>query len=71
MTDTTLFSVKFDELLACKLAADLAKVLTNDATHAKNLHDKYIYDLSQARSFDAQEGTAPVLEIDDFLNERF
>ncbi len=71
VTDTTKFNKKFEEVLAWRLAADLCFGITRDATHAKNLYDGYVYELSQARSFDSMEGSAPDFVIDEWENSRF
>lgn len=70
ITDTTKFSKSFDEVLALSLAADICYAIKKDASHAKNLYDAYRYELSQARSFDAQEGSAPAVVADDWFNSR-
>ena len=71
VTDTTKFSKTFEEVLALKLASDLCYAIKKDASHAKNLYDAYRYALSQARSFDAQEGYKQIgVESDDWFNSR-
>ena len=69
-TDTTLWSPSFDETLAVRLASDLAYHLVQSTTLMAALMDIYVKMLAQARSFDAQEGTPPEVEADDWLNSR-
>lgn len=71
VTDTTQFSKYFEEVLALLLAADTAMTLKNNATHAANLYAAYKQALSEARTFDAQEGSNLQVEADLFLNARF
>lgn len=70
-TDTTLYSPYFDEVLSMRMAADFAYALVQSSTLQQTLMDTYMKMLAQARSFDAQEGTPPEVEADDWLNSRF
>lgn len=70
-TDTTLWSPYFDEVLAIRLAADLAYHLVQSTSLMQSLTEMYMKMLSQARSYDAQEGTAPELDDNDWLNSRY
>jgi hypothetical protein len=70
-TDTTLFSAYFDEVLATRMAADMAYALVQSTSLAQSMMDVYMKMLAQARSFDGQEGTPPELEADDWLNSRY
>lgn len=70
-TDTTLWTPYFDETLSTRLAADLAYHLVQSTTLTQVLMDTYKQMLAQARSFDAQEGTPPEVEADDWLNARY
>lgn len=71
VTDTTLFTPLFDEVLATRLGADLAYHLVQSSTLQAALQDTYIKMLAQARSFNAQEGTADNPDATDWLNSRF
>lgn len=70
-TDTTLWTPYFDEVLATRLAADLAYHLVQSTTLMQTLTDLYMRMLAQARSFDAQEGTPPEVEANDWLDSRY
>lgn len=71
ITDVTLFDANFAETLACKLAADICYRLTNSASQAAQLYQLYVKTLQDARSFDAQEGTADRIISDEWLLTRF
>lgn len=71
VTDTTLFTPYFDEVLATRVAADISYYMTQSTSLMESLMKAYQVMLAQARSFDAQEGTPPEVEADDWLNSRF
>lgn len=70
VTDTSLFTPAFAEVLACKLAAECAYSLTQSTTLSDGLYQKYEYKLRQARSFDAQESVGDRVYADTWLNSR-
>ena len=70
ITDTSVFSKAFEEVLALRIAYDLSFALTENATQTANLYKAYQDALRAARSFDAQEGSGPQVESDDFFNAR-
>lgn len=72
VTDTSLFDKGFEEVLAFRLAADLAYGLVQNAALQGALFDEYQVQLSLARSYDAQEGFSDnQIEADTWLNSRF
>ena len=70
LTDTTLFDKNFEEVLALRLAADLAYPLIQSTTVENNKYQLYLVALKDSRSFDAQEGTPPSLIDDSFILSR-
>ena len=60
----------FVEALALRLAADLAYSLVQSSTLSQNLLVEYEKHMALARSIDAQEGTAPDLTDDSFIEAR-
>ncbi len=71
VTDTTLFDACFDEVLACKLAADVCYAITQSTTLADLLEKQYRYKLAEARSFDGQEGGVRQPYAREWLNSRY
>jgi hypothetical protein len=61
------FETMFAEVLATKIASDLAYALTNSSQLKALLFDQYKNMLADARAFDAQEASVPKAEDDDFL----
>jgi hypothetical protein len=70
-TDTSKFDASFDETLALRIAADIAYTLSGSATLANGLMEAYKYSLKDARSFDAQEGSADRIIADEWLVTRY
>ncbi len=70
ITDVTKFDDNFCEVLAWALAADIAFALTGKADLAADADKKYRYELSQARSFSAQQGSVRRVISDDWENIR-
>lgn len=68
---TDQFSAIFDEVLALKLAADLAFALKQSVTLKDYAYKKYQDRLRYARSFDAQEGGMQRIYADTWLNSRY
>ena len=60
----------FIEAMALRLAADLAYSLVQSSTLSQNLLAEYERHMALARSIDAQEGTAPDLIDDSFIEAR-
>ena len=70
-TDVSFFDDTFTEMLALRLASDIAYSLTNSNSLTKLLIEAYLQAARDARSFDAQEGSADKFLAEEFLNERF
>lgn len=72
MTDTTVFSADFDEVLALMLAADLAYGVVQSISLMKEMMAEAKRELSQARSFDSQEGGAQkIVEANSWIDKRY
>lgn len=69
--DPALFDPNFREALAFRLAADLAYPIAQSAALAKGMMDAYEQQLRLARSMNAQEGTPPKVEADDWIQSRW
>jgi len=70
VTDPTKYSPLFIQAFTARLSAELAYPLTNDAGLAKNKFDEFQLKVSQARSTNAQEGTARKIERNSWLENR-
>lgn len=70
ITDVGYFDSVFSECLALKIAADIAYSLSGSAALSELLYKQYKDKLSEARSFDAQEGSADRIISDEWLNSR-
>jgi len=68
--DEDIFSPSFEEALALDIAYDLSYALVQDKAYRSQLQQEKEFALAQARSFNAQEGTAPQLTDDSFLVSR-
>lgn len=71
VTLTGEFNASFDEVFACKLAADISYSLVQSVTLRDQLYREYERKLSMARSFDAQEGSSRRVYADTWLNSRY
>lgn len=71
VTDTTLYSPTFTEVLATRLASDLAWSLSQNAEMSDALLARYERMIRPARSYDAQEGSVKALKTSTWLNSRF
>lgn len=71
ITDVGYFDSVFTECLAFKIAADIAYSLSGSASLAELLYRQYKEKLSEARSFDAQEGSADRILSDEWINSRY
>lgn len=70
ITDVSKFPSDWTEALAYKIAADIAYKVTNSVNLSAQIEEKYILALKDARSFDAQEGSADRIFADEWLNSR-
>ena len=70
ITDTSLFSPRFAETLALRIAWDLAYALVQSTQLAGQMEAAYQRFLSASRSFNAQEGREDNLTDDLFINSR-
>ncbi len=70
ITDVTKFDDLFCEVLAWLIASDIAYALTQDSQLANTTRVIYERELSQARSFNAQQGSTKRIISDDFVNAR-
>jgi len=70
ITDTTKFRPYFDNALAWRLAGELAYSFTQSITVADNCAKQFALAISQARSFDAQEGRPDRITASSWLNSR-
>lgn len=71
ITNTAEFSAMFDKVLALELAVKIVYALTQSATALQTVKALRDDAIREARSFDAQEMSAQVLDADDFLRSRF
>ena len=69
--DTAKFDPTFAEVLAYKLAEDLAYPLVQSIGLKQEMARAATEELRDARSFDGQEGTQRMIQDDVFLNSRF
>lgn len=70
-TDTTLFSKSFEEVLALKIAANIAFRLSQSIPLTESLTGRYEKAFRQARSFDGQEGSLESWVVDDWITSRY
>lgn len=70
ISDTTLFTPDFDELLSLALAKEISYSLVQSNSLLDRLEREYQIALRDVRSFDAQEGTPEELEGNTWLTER-
>ncbi len=71
ITEVGKFDANFCEVLALKLAADIAYAVTQNASLKKQLNDEYEQKLRTARSFDGQEGGVRTVYARKWLNARY
>lgn len=71
ITDTSKFSSLFSEMLALKIAHDIAYSITQNASLSMTILQEYEMKLREARSFDAQESRGDKFYTDTWLNARF
>jgi hypothetical protein len=69
--DTQVFDSNFDEVLALRIAADLAYPLIQSTSLAQQMFVLYENQLALARSMDAQEGSLEQVMADDWLFSRY
>lgn len=65
------FDANFAEAFATRLAADICYSLNQSTSLKETLLKEAEFRLSQARSFDAQEGTPPRVYADEWLISRY
>lgn len=70
VTDPSYFPPLFAEALSCRLAADLAYAIAQSNTLQSAMMAAYEQMIKRARSADAQEGSAEVIEASDWINSR-
>lgn len=71
VTDVTQFDGMFVDVLAQRLAAEMAMAITDNAALTKNAWDIYTAKLQEARTMDAQEGTPrDVIDANGWLTAR-
>lgn len=70
VTDVSKFSPGFSELLAIKLAADVAYSLTQSSTLRDSLLQEYNMKIREQRTFSAQETAGRRVYSDGWLNSR-
>lgn len=71
ITDTTLFSKSFEEVLALKIAKNIAFRLSQSLPLVQDLDRRYMQAFREARSFDGQEGSVEKWVVDDWFDVRF
>lgn len=71
VTDASLFSPQFSELLSLKISADLAFVFVQSNSLKATLLQEYSLKLRDARSHDAQENPSYYLTDDVFIKSRY
>lgn len=71
ITDVSLYDPLFVDVLAARLAAELALPLTDNQSATKTLMDLYMGKLAEARTMDAQEGSPrDIVDTDAWLIAR-
>lgn len=69
--DAAQFDALFVDLLAQRLAAEIAAIITDNQSVAKSMWDIYTMKLSEARTTDAQEGTPrDVVDVSPWIQAR-
>jgi hypothetical protein len=71
ITDVTKFDTNFSEVLAWRIAADLAYPLSQSRTLADDVFGRFREALILARNFDAQEGSVIQVGASEWLTGRF
>lgn len=70
ITDTAQFDSTFDNVLALKLASELAYAMTQNGGLAGALKKEYELHLRRAKMIDAQEDSMYIIETDTLLHSR-
>ena len=70
VTDVSKFGANFVEVLAMRLAADIAYAVTQSSTMQQSMFQAYEQFLRTARSFDAQEGSVQQVTASEWLDVR-
>lgn len=69
-TDPNTYDVGLQEVIAARLAAEIAIGMTDSTTLSEQMWGRYEMKLKEARGMDGQEGTPDPIEADTFLNAR-
>lgn len=70
VTDVTQFDANFADLVALKLASELAYNITNNASLSQGMVDLFERRLRRAKMNDAQEDSLYILQTDTFVDSR-
>ncbi len=68
VTDEAQFDSNYSNILALRIAAQLAYVITNSVRLSESLKQEYRLELNRAKMHDAQEDSIYILETDTFTN---
>jgi len=71
VTDTTLYDANFSEVLATRIASDLAWSLTQNAALAEAFMRQYLTIIRPSMSFSAMEGSVPSIKTNTWLTSRY
>lgn len=71
VVDPSLYTPGFAESLACRLAAELAYAISNNATLAQTMMAAYKATLAESRSINAKQGTSDALDVSSWTRSRF
>lgn len=71
VTDTTIFSKHFEKALAYEMAVKMCYALDQSPQALAVITKLRDEAVAEARSFDGQEGSSPMVEASDFINSRY
>lgn len=71
VTDEAQFDANFSNVLALKIASEIAYAITNSTSLSQALRQAYLKEFSRAKMNDAQEDSIYVLDTDTFTAGRF
>lgn len=69
--DTSKFDVSFAQAFASLLASKTAKTITGQATVQREMYQRHLDDLANARTYSAQETYADDMYAEDFITVRY
>lgn len=69
--DESKFDVSFGQALASLIASKTARTITGNATTQREMYQRYVEDLANARTYSAQETFADDMYAEDFLTVRY